>query len=134
MKKLWLIVVLILVGLFALTTTLGPRRPFRPAQRLMREKAQLSQQLFTAVVRHDFSLVSTQAQKLAVLTQSASWPSLMATNAALAELGEQLPQRAEALSRAAGTSDSEAVQKSFLALTRNCVQCHRHLQSPKPAP
>ncbi len=131
MKRRWLLVLLILIGLFTLPTTFGPRRQVQPGQRLMREKSVVSQRLFTAIVREDFSLVSTQAQKLAILAQSAYWPRVVATNAELLEEREQLRRGAEALSQVAANSNGETLQNSFTALTRDCVQCHRQIQLSK---
>jgi len=117
--------VLIAVGLLALTTTLGPRRPIRPSQRLMGKKASLSQQLLTAVVQQEFAQVSNQAQRLEALVHSAAWPAVVLSNAVLAEQREHLGRHAEALRQAAGASDSETMQVSFVTLIRDCCQCHR---------
>lgn len=119
---------LVVLGVFVLTPSLGPPRLASATSRSMQEKSEVSQQLFVALVQQDFAKVNLAAQRLAALAFSGSWPAVVSSDATLVQQRQQLAERAEALRQAAVSRSPDALPE-FIDLARNCVGCHRMIES-----
>lgn len=120
--KNFIIAVLALAALAA-DAQVVPRSATREA---MRFKLHFAQGVLEGITTENFSLITTNAQKLKGLSGSADWK-LRATRE-YQRLTADFEHAAEALERAARQRNVDAATVAYFQLTTTCVTCHKYLR------
>ncbi len=125
------------VKVVALTTALltalaasGGDRP--PLNRVMREKLAVTQKILETVVTSEWAALELSSRELERLTDDPRW---MALN--YPEYGRHsraFRQAIGALHTAAAQRDLDATPRAYVAVTLQCVECHRYLARARIAP
>ena len=126
MSRKWFVV-------FALVAVVGleasPRQdPIsqRPElNRVMREKLEHAQKILEAVVISDWVSLETHSRELQGLTNDSRWTVLKYPE--YAKHSSAFVRAIEALHTAAAQRDLERTPNAYVAVTLQCVECHRYL-------
>ena len=110
----------------ATTTAQGPA-----VDRVMRRKLEVSQKILEAVVTSRWSDLEARTRDLQDLTNDPAWRVLTAPE--YATHSNAFRQSVGALHDAAAKRDLEATPKAYVAVTLNCVECHRYLAQSRIA-
>lgn len=108
-------------GLLAQSTTKG----------VMKAKLLCAQRVLDGIATEDFALISTNAARLARLSQSAAWQARQTPE--YQRLTADFLRQAEALAKAARRQNIEAATLAYFQLTMSCVNCHKALRGANPA-
>ena len=119
----------------ALLTLLAPAAGPASAQTdlriLMRQKLELAQQLFGAVVLGRLPAVEPDAAELVRISETASW--MTAPTPAYLNSADGFQEAARDLVAAASSGDLGEVSSAYMTIVESCVQCHREAL-PQPSP
>jgi hypothetical protein len=120
--------VLMLGALFGLAASpaQGPE-----IQGLMREKLVHAQKILEAVVTSDWVNLETESRTLEQLTKDPRWMVLKYPE--YAKYSEEFVQTVQDLRRAAAQRDLDKTPKAYVAVTMQCVECHRYLARARVA-
>jgi len=113
---------LVVLGLVSLAA--GPRQG-PDLDRVMHRKLAHTQKILEAVVTSDWVLLEEQSRELERATYDSGWAVLKAPEYVAHSLGFR--KAVMALHEAAAQRDLEATPKAYVAVTMECVQCHRYL-------
>lgn len=98
----------------------------RPAlNRVMREKLVHAQKILEAVVTSDWVILETHSRELERLTDDPRWMVLKYPE--YAQHSAAFVRAIRDLHRAAAQRDLEQAPKAYVAVTLQCVECHRYL-------
>lgn len=122
------ILVVFLVGVVVVAQK-GPAST--PEQELMREKLVHSQSILAGLTGENFKLIELNAEKLAALAENGAMRT--SQRAEYLEFVLVFRKNAANLARAARERNLEAATQSYLAVTRNCIECHKFLRGNKVA-
>ena len=109
----------------------GPASAQTDLRVLMRQKLEIAQQLFGAVVLGRLPAVERDAAELVRISETASW--MTAPTPAYLTHADDFQEAARDLVAAASTGDLGEVSSAYMTIVETCVQCHREaLPSPSP--
>jgi hypothetical protein len=122
MTKRWfgLLLVLAVIGVAARPGGQGP-----PLNNLMREKLGHAQKILEAVVTSDWIALETHSRELERLTRDPRW--LVLKHPDYARHSSAFVRAVEDLHLAAAQRDLERTPQAYVAVTLQCVACHRDL-------
>ena len=122
MNRKWCAVVVFsaVCGLAAASDSQGPR-----LTSVMREKLQHAERILEAVVTSDWVSLETHSRDLERLTADPRWTVLKYPEYARHSAAFVLA--IQDLHRAAAQRDLEMAPKAYVAVTLQCVECHRYL-------
>ena len=109
-----------LLGTAATTSAQGPA-----VERLMRKKLEVSQKILESVVTSRWQDLEQQSRYLLDLTSDPAWSVLRKPE--YVSHSNAFRETVRALHDAAAKRDLEATPKAYIAVTLNCVECHRYL-------
>ena len=98
---------------------------------LMRQKLELAQRLFGAVVLGRLPAVERDAAELVRVSETAAW--MTAPTPEYFTHAADFQEAARDLSAAASAGDLGEVSSAYMTIVETCVQCHREAL-PRPAP
>ena len=119
MKWLTVLAVSAVVGLAA-SPSQGPE-----VNSVMREKLGHAQKILEAVVTNDWVGLETHSRELERLTNDHRWTALKYPEYARHSAG--FVRAVQALHLAAAQRDLDETPKAYVAVTLQCVECHRYL-------
>jgi hypothetical protein len=93
--------------------------------RIMREKLVHAQKILEAVVTSDWAALETRSRELERLTDDPRWMVLKYPE--YARHSAAFIHAIQDLHRAAAQRDLEQTPKAYVAVTLQCVECHRYL-------
>jgi hypothetical protein len=93
--------------------------------RVMREKLAHTQKILEAVVTSDWVNLETHSRELERLTNDPRWMVLKYPE--YAQHSAAFVRAVQALHKAAAQRDLEETPKAYVAVTLQCVDCHRYL-------
>jgi hypothetical protein len=106
--------------------SLAGARPQGPElNAVMREKLGRTQKILEAVVTSDWVGLETQSRELERLTNDPRWTALKYPE--YARHSGAFVRAVEALHTAASQRDLDKTPKAYVAVTLQCVECHRYL-------
>lgn len=114
-----------LLGLVALLSVAAAPAQGPAVQRVMREKLGHAQRILEAVVTSDWVALETQSRELERLTNDPRWMVLKYPE--YARHSAAFVKTIQDLHRAAAQRDLEETPKAYVAVTLQCVSCHRYL-------
>ncbi len=115
---------LAIVGVVMMTvTTNGSQGPELNA--VMREKLGHAQKILEAVVTSDWTGLETHSRELERLTNDPRW--IMLKYPEYARHSAAFVRAVQTLHTAAAQRDLEKTPKAYVAMTLQCVECHRYL-------
>lgn len=114
---------LLALATFAGSAQEGPRNATKDA---MRFKLHFAQGVLEGITTENFSLLTTNAQKLKALSQSADWK-LRATPE-YQRLTSDFERAAASLERSARNRNVDAATVAYFQLATTCVTCHKYLR------
>lgn len=121
MNTKWHVVVALSVAFgLAASPSQGPA-----LSRVMREKLAHAQKILEAVVTSDWVSLETHSRELERLTEDPRW--MVLTFSEYARHGAAFVRTIQDLHRAAAQRDLEQAPKAYVAVTLQCVECHRYL-------
>lgn len=121
MTKTWFV-------LFVLSAAVGVSAGSRqtlPLNNIMREKLGHTHQILEAVVTNDWVGLETHSRELERLTRDQRW--LVLKSPEYARHSSAFVRAIQDLHLAAAQRDLEAAPKAYVAVTLQCVACHRFL-------
>lgn len=92
---------------------------------IMREKLVHAQKILAAVVTSDWIGLETESRQLEQLTNDPRWTALKYPE--FARHGNAFVQSVRTLHTAAAQRDLDRTPKAYVAMTLQCVDCHRYL-------
>ena len=92
---------------------------------VMREKLVHAQKILEAVVTSDWTSLETNSRELEQLTKDPRW--MVLNYPEYARQSGAFVQAVQALHTAAARRDLEKAPKAYVAVTLQCVECHRYL-------
>lgn len=92
----------------------------------MRFKLHFAQGVLEGITTENFSLLTTNAQKLKALSQSADWK--LRSTPEYQRLTSDFERAAASLERSARNRNVDAATVAYFQLTMTCVTCHKHLR------
>ena len=98
---------------------------------VMREKLVHAQRLLEGVVTNDWVSLETHSGELERLTNDPSWMVLKLPD--YARHSAAFVRAVQDLHRAAAQRDAEKAPQAYVAVTLQCVECHRYLARAKIA-
>ena len=98
---------------------------------LMRQKLELAQQLFGAVVLGRLPAVERDAAELVRVSETAAW--MTAPTPEYFTHADEFQEAARDLEAAASAGDLGEVSSAYMTIVETCVQCHREAL-PRPSP
>lgn len=98
---------------------------------LMRQKLELAQRLFGAVVLGRLPAVERDAAELVRISETAAW--MTAPTPEYFTHADEFQEAARDLAAAASAGDLGEVSSAYMTIVETCVQCHREAL-PRPAP
>ena len=121
MNGKWRIVVALsaLLG-FAASPSQGPE-----VNSVMREKLAKTQKILEAVVTSDWASLESQSRELEQLTNDPRWTVLKFPE--YAKHSSAFIRAVQDLHQAAARRDLDQAPKAYVAVTLQCVECHRYL-------
>ena len=123
MKKTWAVIVVLataLVGAGATSALQGPE-----VKHVMRLKLEHSQKILEAVVTSDWVGLELESRELERLTEDPRWTALKYKE--YARHSNAFVRAIQDLHRAAAQRDLDATPRAYVAVTLQCVECHRYL-------
>ena len=122
MNRKWCAVVIFsaVLACAAASPSQGPR-----LTSVMREKLEHAQKILEAVVTSDWIGLETHSRELERLTADPRWVVLKYPE--YAQHSAAFVQTIQDLHRAAAQRDLEMAPKAYVAVTLQCVECHRYL-------
>ena len=122
MTKRWFVLVLFLaaIGVAARSGGQGPA-----LNNIMREKLGHAQKILEAVVTSDWIALETHSREMERLTHDPRW--IVLKHPDYARHSTAFVRAIEDLHRAAAQRDLERAPKAYVAVTLQCVACHRYL-------
>jgi hypothetical protein len=93
--------------------------------RVMREKLEHTQKILEAVVTSDWVSLETESRELERLTTDRRWTVLKFPE--YAQHSAAFVRAVRVLHNAAAQRDLEQTPKAYVAVTLQCVECHRYL-------
>jgi len=121
MKMKWHVVVA-LSAFFGLAAVPGQEPQLNS---VMHEKLEHSQKILEAVVTSDWASLDSHSRALEALTHDPRWTVLKSPE--YARYSVTFVRAIAALRQAAAQRDLEKTPKAYIAMTLECVQCHRYL-------
>ena len=119
--------VLLAIGLLAgLAATVAPNDPKITTREIMKLKLESSQKVLEGIAVENFTAISANAQKLALLSQAAGWQARQTPE--YKQYTAEFRRHAEALQKAARDENLDAASVAYFQLTISCVNCHRHMR------
>ena len=118
----------VLLGVFGLAA--GPSQG-PGLNRVMREKLGRAQKILEAVVTSDWVALETQSRELEALTNDPAWAVLKAPE--YAQHSRAFQRAIQDLHQAAAQRDLEKTPQAYVAVTLQCVECHRYLARARMA-
>jgi hypothetical protein len=118
-KRFVLLVFCAVVGLAARPSQ-GP-----PLNNVMREKLGHTQKILEAVVTNDWVALETHSRELERLTRDPRW--IVLKYPEYARHSSAFVRAIQDLHLAAAQRDLERTPKAYIAVTLQCVECHRYL-------
>ena len=109
----------------------GPASAQTDLRILMRQKLELAQQLFGAVVLGRLPAVERDAAELVRISETASW--MTAPTPEYFTNADEFQEAARDLAAAASEGDLGEVSSAYMTIVESCVQCHREAL-PRPSP
>lgn len=94
-------------------------------KQVMREKLDHAQHILEAVVTSDWVALETQSRELERLTRDPRW--IVLKYPEYARYSNAFVGAVQDLHRAAAQRDLERAPKAYVAVTMQCVECHRYL-------
>ncbi len=107
------------------------RTPGARDKSVMRFKLYYAQSALEAITMENFSLLSTNAQKLGELTGQVSWR--IRDTPEYGRLTADFRRQTEALAKAAKERNADAATVAYFQMTVSCVTCHKYLRGPEDA-
>lgn len=92
---------------------------------VMHEKLEQAQKILAAVVTSDWASLETHSRQLERLTQDPRWTALKYPE--YARYSGSFVSAVQDLRQAAAQRDLEKAPKAYVAVTLQCVECHRYL-------
>jgi hypothetical protein len=126
MKKKWCIVALSAFWGLAASPSQGPE-----LNAVMREKLVHAQKILEAVVTSDWVSLETHSRELEQLTNDPRWTVLKYPE--YAQHSSAFVRAVQDLHRAAAQRDLENAPKAYVAVTFQCVECHRYMARARVA-
>jgi hypothetical protein len=122
MTKRWFVLLLFsaVIGVAARPGGQGP-----PLNNIMREKLGHAQKILEAVVTNDWVGLETESREMERLTRDPRW--LVLKSPDYARHSSAFVRAIQDLHIAAAQRDLEAAPKAYIAVTLQCVGCHRYL-------
>ena len=122
MTKRWLVLLLFsaVIGIVARPGGQGPA-----LNNIMREKLDYAQKMLAAVVTNDWVGLETQSREMERLTRDPRW--IVLKSPEYARQSSAFIRAIQDLHLAAAQRDLEAAPKAYVAVTLQCVSCHRYL-------
>jgi len=117
-----------LVALVFMTTSAQTPR----LSRVMREKLDHSKAILGAVVTSDWTTLDRESRALTLATHDPAWVAQLAAPEYLKQ-SDAFQRSLQALVEASAKRDLEAAGNAEVALTKACVDCHRHVTSRRVA-
>jgi len=122
-----------LIAVSAALVTAGASSPARPAavvqapevNTLMRDKLTHTQKILEAVVTSNWFELETQTREIEQLTNDPRWTVFKYPE--YAKHSAEFMRAIRALHEAAAQRDLDKTPKAYVALTLQCVECHRYL-------
>jgi hypothetical protein len=115
----------------ALATTAASPGQGPDVKNLMREKLAHAQQILEAVVTSDWVSLETHSRELEQLTKDPRW--LVFKYPEYARHSNAFVGAIQDLHRAAAQRDLERAPGAYVAVTMQCVECHRYLARARVA-
>jgi len=122
MTKRWFVLVLFLAAI-GVAARLGGQGP--ALNNIMREKLGHAQKILEAVVTSDWIALETHSREMERLTHDPRW--IVLKHPDYARHSTAFVRAIEDLHRAAAQRDLERAPKAYVAVTLQCVACHRYL-------
>lgn len=117
------IAALLALAAFAGIAQEGPRNATKDA---MRFKLHFAQGVLEGITTENFSLLTTNAQKLKALSQSADWK--LRSTPEYQRLTSDFERATASLERSARNRNVDAATVAYFQLTTTCVTCHKYLR------
>jgi len=115
----------VIVGVVALFSLAATSAQGPTLDRVMREKLVHAQKILEAVVTNDWVGLETHSRELEQLTSDPRWTVLKYPE--YARHSSAFVRAIQTLHRAAAQRDLEETPKAYVAMTLECVGCHRYL-------
>ena len=131
MKKMILILTpLILLGLFTLAS--GQGQDAKSAREvLMKKKLDSAQKVLEGLAVRDFDLIEKHADNLVLLSKKAEFLVLKTPDYQM--YSDDFRRNAEKAATMARQKNLDGAALSYVALTMNCVNCHKHVREVRMA-
>ena len=117
------IAALLALAAFAGIAQEGPRNATKDA---MRFKLHFAQGVLEGITTENFSLLTTNAQKLKALSQSADWK--LRSTPEYQRLTSDFERATASLERSARNRNVDAATVAYFQLTTTCATCHKYLR------
>lgn len=118
-----------LVVLLCVWTSVG-EEPNKVAG-FMRLKLAHSQEVLEGIVLEDFAKIKKNSQAISLLCEDELWQVLQ-TPDYLAH-SERFRRSADAITKAAGEKNLDGVTLAYVAMTMQCVECHKYVREVRTA-
>ena len=113
-----------------LAPALAPASAQSDLRILMRQKLEIAQQLFGAVVLGRLPAVERDAAELVRISETASW--MTAPTPEYLTHAAEFQEAARDLAAAASSGDLAETSSAYMTIVESCVQCHREAL-PRPS-
>lgn len=126
MKRLgWVLVcgVVLGIGYFSLS---GHSEPVGGVRKFMRPKLDHSQKVLEGLTLEDFGLVAEHAKRLLTLSEAAEWQVLPGPE--YVRYSSDFQRLCNELIQAANKKNIDGATLSYVQLTMNCINCHKHVR------
>lgn len=131
MKRKLLVVVVAAISISLVGVPTSQSAPELPISKFMQQKLEHAQKVLEGLALEDFESISKNAQAMTVLGQAASWrvlqtPEYVQHSSEFLRLTKQLDDMAT-------EKNLDGAALSYVQLTINCVNCHKHVRSIRAA-
>ena len=126
-----LIPVLTLLSAFLLVSfARGQKNWPQPEKEFMREKLHHAQKVLEGLTTGDFKMVTDHAERLKAMASEPGWKH---PGEEYASHTASFTRRVNSLITAAKDQDAEGATLAYVAITINCMECHKHVRSKQIA-
>ncbi|MFQ5792756.1 MAG: hypothetical protein ACE5JI_19985 [Acidobacteriota bacterium] len=98
---------------------------------IMRLKLSHAQELLTALVLEDYDGIEEHAFRLDMLSEASNWNVFQTQD--YARHSADFRRAAQALAEAGRKRGLDAAAHAYVAMTLECVQCHKYVRDARPA-
>lgn len=105
--------------------------PELPLAKFMRQKLEHSQKVLEGLSRENYDMISSNAEALNVLGQATSWRVLQTPE--YVQYSSEFLRLTKKLDEMAADKNLDGATLTYVQLTVNCVNCHKHVRQVRAA-